>query len=98
MSVITDKLDEDHWTRGATCSFCCEEIVSYPFLFWLSDSDTPVCVCGKCCVRVRAGLIADIEQIVAIKKLQEQCPRCTLVRAAVGDLDRPDINSKRKSR
>jgi hypothetical protein len=89
MSVITDKQQEDHWTEGAICSFCCVRIVSYPFLFWLPASDTPICICGKCCVRVQAGLIADIEQVVAIKKLQERCPHLTLMRKPMNDLDRP---------
>jgi hypothetical protein len=81
MSVVCSKHERLHGDRtGQSCTMCADPVYP-PFIYWRAD-EQEILICGKCCSRIKPGLIADLIQVCAIRDIQTLAPayQQTLVR------------------
>jgi hypothetical protein len=73
-------------TPGVWCTFCAAPL-QYPFLHWHISDQNFVFLCGKCCLEIKRGLIADLIHLEAAKTLSQLCPNETLSREDINQAE-----------
>src|SRR5262245_13141943 len=57
---------------AASCAACGRKPLHFPFLWWRGETD--ICICGKCCVWIKGGFMADLIHVAAIVEMQKANP------------------------
>lgn len=86
MSVIISEAT-DWWTTSYPDSKCCvcQGRLGFPRLDWKGSS---LKICGRCCVKIKRGFIADLIHVAAIVELNDAgYPGQTLVRKSTREVE-----------
>jgi hypothetical protein len=69
MSVIDTKYDLP--TNETKC-VACGGPLHFPFLCWRDEGGgTDICICGRCCQRIKRGFIADLIHVTAAMDIRD---------------------------